>query len=254
MPASSFYSRRAILTAAVAAASAPIVARAATAQRLKAIAFDAFPIFDPRSIAVETRQYAGDKAGALFDAWSAKLFGYTWLNTAADQYAPFKTLADAALTFAATQVGVPLTPQQRADLVAAYDRLKPWPDVEPVLKRLKDAGIRLAMLSNLGEETLRGNLRRGGIEPYFEAVLSTDRVRRFKPAPQAYAMGPAELQLPTSAIGFAAFAGWDVAGAGWFGYRTAWINRAGAGPETVGPAPSVISPGLDGLLTLAGVT
>ena len=84
-------------------------------------------------------------------------------------------------------------------------------------------------------------------------MLSTDKVRRFKPSPAAYRMATGALSLPADRIGFAAFAGWDAAGAGWFGYPTAWINRLGAPAETVGPEPLVTSRDLSGVLTLAGL-
>ena len=61
--------------------------------------------------------------------------------------------------------------------------------------------------------------------------LSTDRVRRFKPDPQAYAMGPAALNLSRDEIVYVAFAGWDAAGAVWSGYRTFWLNRLRAVEE-----------------------
>ncbi|MEZ6188633.1 MAG: hypothetical protein R3F62_26970 [Planctomycetota bacterium] len=40
--------------------------------------------------------------------------------------------------------------------------------------------------------------------------------------------------LPASQIAFAAFAGWDAAGASWFGFPTVWINRLGFPAEELG--------------------
>jgi 2-haloacid dehalogenase len=73
---------------------------------------------------------------------------------------------------------------------------------------------------------LRANMARNGIEGLFEATLSTDGVRAFKPAPEAYAMAMRTLELAKDEILFAPFAAWDAAGAVWFGYPTAWVNRA----------------------------
>ena len=39
---------------------------------------------------------------------------------------------------------------------------------------------------------------------------------------------------PREGIPFVAFAGWDVAGAGWFGYPTFWVNRLGVAPDGAG--------------------
>lgn len=60
------------------------------------------------------------------------------------------------------------------------------------------------------------------------------------------------LQLPKEAIGFAAFGGWDAAGATWFGYRTGWVNRLGVPPERLDAAPEIVARGMDGVLALAG--
>jgi len=38
-------------------------------------------------------------------------------------------------------------------------------------------------------------------------------------------MGESALKLPRDEIIYVAFAGWDAAGAAWFGYRTFWLNR-----------------------------
>jgi 2-haloacid dehalogenase len=43
--------------------------------------------------------------------------------------------------------------------------------------------------------------------------------------------------LKREEIGFVAFAGWDVAGAKWFGYPTFWVNRLDAPAEELGVAP-----------------
>ena len=54
--------------------------------------------------------------------------------------------------------------------------------------------------------------------------------------------------LPREQVLFAAFAGWDAAGAGRFGYPTYWVNRAQAPPEALGAPPDGVGTSLDGLL------
>jgi 2-haloacid dehalogenase len=81
---------------------------------------------------------------------------------------------------------------------------------------------------------LDGWVRGSGLGGLFEPHLSTDRVRTFKPDPRAYAMGPEALGLAREQILFAAFGGWDVAGAKAFGYPTFWVNRASAAAEELG--------------------
>lgn len=49
----------------------------------------------------------------------------------------------------------------------------------------------------------------------------------YKPDPRAYRLGLDALQLTRNEIVFAAFGGWDAAGATTFGYPTVWVNRFG---------------------------
>lgn len=250
-----FSRRRTIGMLAASAVAIPAVARTAALKtgNVGAIAFDGFPIFDPRSVGAQVKAMVPEKGEALAQAWSTKLFGYTWLYTTAGQYAPFDVIADQSLKYAADALGLALSNDVRSKLVAAYSQLDVWPDVKPALEKLKAAGVRLAFLSNLGEATLRANLDRTGITSTFDHVLSTDRVRQFKPAPSAYAMAINAFGLPKEQIGFAAFGGWDAAGAAWFGYRTAWINRLGVPRERLEPGPAIVAPGMDGVLALAGL-
>ena len=226
---------------------------AASAAGVGAIAFDAFPIFDSRLLSVTAKELFPDKGEMLANIWSTKLFGYTWLETTAGRYEGFESLAQGALEFAAESIGVQLSSDARTKLIEVYSQLNVWPDVKDALKRLRTAKVRLAFLSNLSEEMLRANMRHTGIEEYFEFALSTDRVRRFKPAPETYKMAMDAFSLPKEAIGFAAFGGWDAAGATWFGYRTVWVNRMNALAERLEPKPAVVSTGMEGVLSLAGV-
>jgi len=63
-------------------------------------------------------------------------------------------------------------------------------------------------------------------------------VRRYKPDPVAYALGPATLDLPARDILFVSSNAWDAIGATWYGYTTMWVNRGGAPPEPLGTEPT----------------
>lgn len=200
------------------------------------------------------REMLGAKGDQLTALWSAKLFGYTWLETSAGRYKDFRTLASGALRHSAEAIGLNLSDLEQSRLVEQYDALDAWPDVKSALKRLAAAEVRLALLSNLGASTLKANLDRNGLSSFFEAALSTDSVRHFKPAPEAYKMAINAFGLPRDQIGFVAFGSWDAVGATWFGYRTAWIKRFGVPEERLDMSPEITSLGIDGALALAGVS
>jgi 2-haloacid dehalogenase len=152
----------------------------------------------------------------------------------------FPTATRDALVFAAKSLKVELPATARQRLLEAYFQLKAWPDVIPALRRLKNAGMRLGFLSNFSREMLAANIKSAGLEGYFELLLSTDEVRAFKPDSRAYQMGVESFKLWRDEIVFAAFAGWDVAGAKSFGYPTFWVNRQNAEEEELGAHPDAV--------------
>jgi 2-haloacid dehalogenase len=218
---------------------------------VEAIAFDAFPIFDPRPVLALTEELFPGKGAELSQAWRTRQFEYTWLRTVAGRYADFWQVTEDALTFAAETLRLDLSPDKRSRLMRSYLELKTWPDVPDALKALKAAGIRLAFLSNFSKRMLEAGIKSSGLEGVFEHLLSTDEVRQFKPAPRAYQMAVDAFGLKRESIVFAAFAGWDAAGAKWFGLPTVWVNRLNSPAEQLSVAPDVTYRDLSGLVTFA---
>ena len=141
-----------------------------------------------------------------------------------------------------------LTADQRDTLMQTWLTLKAWPDVAPALKELKAARIRMAFLANLTEKMLDAVVKNSGLEGFFEPHLSTDKVQAFKPASAAYQMGIDAFKLAREEIAFAAFAGWDAAGAKWFGYPTFWVNRMNSPSEELGVTPDGTDTGMADLV------
>lgn len=188
------------------------------------------------------------KADTLLAAWRTRQFEYAWLRTMGGAYTDFWQTTRDALAFAATSVGLTLSTEDCDQLMQTYRELKAWPDVEVALKRLRAAGIRLAFLSNFTAAMLETAVENSGLKDVFEAHLTTDRVRAFKPDPRAYAMGPEAFGVTREEIVFCAAAGWDVAGAKWFGYRTFWLNRSNQPAEELGVRADGVGPGMPELL------
>jgi 2-haloacid dehalogenase len=203
----------------------------------KAVAFDAFPVFDPRPVFALAENLFPGKGRELNDLWHGRQFEYTWLRTLSARYTDFKTVTTDALNFAAKSLKLELDNAKREELVQAYFNLKAWPDVRPALEKLRAADIRLGFLSNFTREMLQANIRSSGLDGLFELILSTDQVKAFKPDPRAYQLGINAFKLRREQIVFAAFAGWDAYGAKAFGYPTFWVNRQNAVVERLDASP-----------------
>jgi 2-haloacid dehalogenase len=222
--------------------------RSAGNSKVKAIAFDAFPIFDLRPVFALTEQLFPGKGFELSNSWRTRQFEYQWLRALSGRYADFWKTTEDSLMFAAELLKLDLTIDKRKKLMSAYLELKAWPDVPSVLKSLKRSGLRMAFLSNATATILDAGIRNSGLENIFEHVLSTDKIKTYKPDPRAYQLAIDAFGLRKEQILFAAFAGWDAAGAKSFGYPTYWVNRMNVPAEKLGVSPDGIGKNLDDLL------
>ncbi len=220
----------------------------ASALRVKAIAFDAFPIFDPRPVFKLVEELFPGKGAALSDVWRTRQFEYQWLRALSGRYADFWQTTEESLSFATELLKLDLTSDKRKKLMGAYLELKSWPDVAAALKTLKNAGMRLAFLSNATPNILDAGIRKSGLENVFEYVLSTDRIKTYKPDRRAYQMAIDAFGNSKEEILFVAFAGWDAAGAKAFGYPTFWVNRLNSPAERLGFSPDGVGRDLNDLV------
>ena len=199
-----------------------------------AVAFDGLVIFDVRPVAAAAEALFPGRGAALIAAWRTRQFEYQWLRAIGGRYVDFMRTTEDALDGAAMQFGIALDGAAKVRLLNGFVEPQVWPDVAGALSALRESGLRLVMLSNMNGAMMANGLARGGVAPLFDAVLSTDAIATYKPDPRAYRLGVDALHAPKERILFAAFAGWDVAGAKWFGYPTFWVNRVGAPHEQLG--------------------
>jgi len=232
----SFTSLLAATTASAAFSTKPIRSQEIRST-IKAIALDGVAVFDLRPIAALTERMFPGRGEELTTLWRTRQFEYTWLRTVGNKYVDFWQVTGDALVFSCRSLNLELTSENRDNLMQSYLTIKAWPDALPALKELKGRGMRIAFLSNFTAAMLDRAVKNSGLEGIFEDRLSTDRVRAFKPDPRAYEMALKAFQLKREEIAFGAFAGWDAAGAKWFGYPTFWVNRAHAPTEELGVLP-----------------
>ena len=247
------FDRREFLTLAAGGVAASVwlshlMAQTVTQPPFQAIAFDAFPIFDPRPVFKLAETFFPGKGTELSNTWRTRQFEYQWLRCLAGRYVDFSQTTEDGLVFAAKLLKLDLTPEKRAQLMQAYLELKAWPEVPAALRSLQDSGVRLALLSNMTAKMLDAGIKNAGLEEAFEHVLSTDQIRTYKPDPRAYRMAIDAFKLKREEILFAAFAGWDAAGAKWFGYPTFWVNRLNLPGEELGVTPDAMGQDLTDLV------
>jgi 2-haloacid dehalogenase len=204
---------------------------------IKACVFDAYgTLFDFASAAARCQDVPDQKLGALTTLWRERQLQYTWLRSLQGDFADFWQVTGDALAFALDSLDI-ASPELQRQLMDLYLTPAPFPEVPSVLAQLRKAGFRTAILSNGSATMLDSAVRAAGLSDLFDAVLSVDAVKVFKPHPRVYAYGLEKLGLRADEVSFQSSNAWDAYGASHFGLRVVWCNRYGHRPERLPGAP-----------------
>lgn len=204
---------------------------------LKALVFDAYgTLYDVHSVARRCESFWPGKGAQLSQSWRAKQLEYTWLRSLMGRYAPFSQVTREALVCSCEALGLAIDTDRQQALMREYLALTPYPDVSNFLKNLEIP--RRAILSNGSPDMLDPLVANSGLE--FDAVLSVDEVKVYKPAPVVYELAVQQLGVRKDEIGFVSSNCWDALGAKSFGFRVFWINRGGAPVDRLGFSPDAI--------------
>ena len=128
----------------------------------------------------------GDRRRPICAVWRQKQLEYSFRRGLMRCYEDFDACTRRALEFAAKAYNVELSDAARQQLLTDYLNLPAFPDVLPALETLKASGCRLLAFSNGVENSLRMQLGNAGVLSYFEAVVSVDDIKTFKPNPDVY--------------------------------------------------------------------
>lgn len=219
---------------------------------IKACVFDAYgTLFDVHSAVGRHRQRIGEQADSVSLLWRTKQLQYTWLRSLMGKHVDFWALTGDALDFALYEHGI-VDDALRGDLMSAYLELDAYPEVRDTLLSLKDAGFKLAMLSNGSPPMLEAGAKSAGIADLLDENLSIEEVGIYKPDFRVYQLAVDRLGVSREQISFQSSNAWDAVAAATFGFRVAWINRFGQGRERLTADPDIELKTLDELLPVVG--
>ena len=218
-----------------------------------ACVFDAYgTLLDFNAAVAQRRDQIGENADKLSALWRQKQLEYTWLRSLMNRHADFWIVTSDALDFALAALDL-TDAGLRDDLLGLYRTLAPYSEVVGVLKSLRTAGIRTAILSNGEPSMLEDAVQAADLSPLLDAIYSVETVGIFKPHQSVYQMAVDDQDLKPEQIAFQSANGWDIAGASSFGFTTVWINRAGGPQECLPYGPSHTLSSLTGLTALLGL-
>jgi 2-haloacid dehalogenase len=204
---------------------------------IRACVFDAYgTLFDYASAAAGCRDALGDRMDRLTILWRDKQLQYAWLRSLQGRHAAFWQVTGDALDYAMETLGIDDAPL-RERLMNLYLRLDAFPEVPEMLRRLKAAGLKTAILSNGSPEMLDAIVENAKIGALLDAVLSVEDVGIYKPHPKVYQLAVDRLGVTPQEIIFLSSNAWDAHAASAFGMRVAWCNRYGQRRERLPGRP-----------------
>jgi 2-haloacid dehalogenase len=156
-----------------------------------------------------------------------------------NSYEDFGVQADTGLEITARQYKVSMLGEEKNLILGTLRKLRPYPEVAQNLLRLREAGLRLATLTNSTMQTAEAQLTFAGLREHFEQVISADEVRCFKPAPEVYQLAASRLGVETGQVRLVSAHDWDVTGALRAGCTAAFVARPGQVMNPFGPQPDV---------------
>lgn len=196
--------------------------------------FDAYgTLFDVHSVARACEEFWPAQRAALAMIWRTKQLEYTWLRSLMGRYQPFSQVTREALEWTCDSLRLETSPQQLDAVMASYLHLDVYSDVRETLEKLDG---RKAILSNGSPDMLNPLVDNSSLS--FDAILSVDEVKVYKPSPKVYQL--AVDRLGTRDISFVSSNCWDALGAKSFGFRVYWINRSDAPVDRLGFQPDEV--------------
>jgi 2-haloacid dehalogenase len=189
--------------------------------------FDAYgTLFNVHSAVAKHANALGKGAAEISNVWRAKQLEYSWVHSLMRRHVDFWELTQRALDYALSLHRVSDDQLKRA-LMESYLALDAYDEIPSVLRRLRQGGIKTAILSNGSPFMLQRAVESAGISDLIDKCLSIEEARVYKPDPAAYQIATSALkfQSPNEACFFSSNA-WDVAGAHTFGFRAFWVNRS----------------------------
>ena len=204
---------------------------------IRACVFDAYgTLFDVAAAARTCSAELGEKSSALSSLWREKQLQYTWLRALQGRHADFWQVTGEALDFSLETLRLSGS-GLRDRLLSLYLTLDVFPEVRDTLARLKQAGMRTAILSNGSPHMLQAAVEGARIAHLVDAVLSVEEVGIYKPHPRVYQLAVERLGLEAGAIAFQSSNAWDAWAASAFGMRVVWCNRYDQRPEKLPGRP-----------------
>jgi 2-haloalkanoic acid dehalogenase type II len=140
------------------------------------------------------------------------------------EYRRYADVLAESLRLLAAERGWPWNEDEGKALARSMRSWQPFPDTAPALRRAREAGIRLVILTNTDRDIIEHSMRH--IEVPFDDVVAAEDVGSYKPADPHFERALEVIGEPAERILHVAFGfKYDIGPAQRFGMQSAWVNR-----------------------------
>jgi len=193
--------------------------------KIKACIFDAYgTLFDVNAACRELSKEVGDNWEKLASLWRLRQVEYTWLRNSMDEYIDFWQITSDALDYAMETLGIE-NDDLREELLNLYLKLEAYPEVNDILKKLKQRGLKTGILSNGSMKMLNSAVDNANIREYLDEILSVEDCKIYKPSSKVYDLVKIKMQISKENVLFFSSNAWDMHAASNYGFKTIWVNR-----------------------------
>jgi 2-haloacid dehalogenase len=170
-------------------------------------------------IALREGDSAAPNGRELRERWEAIQF-----ELVRGEYKPYKEILAESLQRWAEERRYRVTSDDGEALVRAMRGWQPFPDTRPALTRVREAGMRLAIISNTDRDIIDHSLKQ--LEVPFDDLIVAEDCGAYKPSEEVFRKALERFGEDPSDVLHVAFGfKYDIGPAQRLGCRTAWVNR-----------------------------
>lgn len=158
--------------------------------------------------------------------WFELFMQYCFVDNCTVQFNDFDSIAEATMKMAGKTLGRTVNNADVGEVLELLKHLPVHEEVQEGLSQLSKAEFRIAALTNSPAKTVMERMERTGLISYFEAVLSAEQVRKYKPCVEVYTWAASKLDVPVNEVLLVSAHGWDIAGGANAGMQTAYVQQS----------------------------
>ena len=193
-------------------------------KNVKAIIFDAYgTLFDVNSAAEKCKGKIGNKWENFANYWRTTQLEYTWLRSLMERHKDFWQITEDSLDKSMKVFNIDNS--MKNELLNLYKVLSTFPEVNEVLKKLKEKKYKIAILSNGTPSLLNDLVKSNNLDNIFDDIFSIEQVGIYKPDAKVYNIPIQKYKIKNDEIVFLSANTWDISGGGNYGYNAVWVNR-----------------------------